>query len=94
MAPSRWRGVITLIPKEDSDTLANWRPITLNGKDLQIDQTPLKTVLSRGKSVCKDNKLREFYFKLLHRIEVTKKELLVKCPRREMNEFIISTHFQ
>ena len=72
MAHSRWRDAITLTPKEGSDTLANWHPITLNGKDLQIDQTPLKTVFSRGKSVCKDNKLGEFYFKLLHRIEVTK----------------------
>ena len=31
MAPSQWRGIITLIPKEDSDlsSLANWRLITL-----------------------------------------------------------------
>ena len=72
MAHSRWRDAITLTPKEGSDTLANWHPITLNGKDLQIDQTPLKTVFSRGKSACKDKKLGEFYFKLLHRIEVTK----------------------
>ena len=38
MAPSQRRGVITLIPKEDSDlsTLANWRPITLLNIDYKI----------------------------------------------------------
>ena len=38
MAPSQRRGVITLIPKEDSDlsTLANWRPITLLNVDYKI----------------------------------------------------------
>ena len=30
---------------------------------------------SRVKNICRDNKLREFYFKLLHRIVVTKREL-------------------
>ena len=38
MAPSQRRGVITLIPKEDSDlsSLANWRPITLLNADYKI----------------------------------------------------------
>ena len=38
MSPSQRRGVITLIPKEDSDlsTLANWRPITLLDLDFKI----------------------------------------------------------
>ena len=38
MAPSQGRGVITLIPKEDSDlsSLANWRPITLLKVDYKI----------------------------------------------------------
>lgn len=38
MAPSQRRGVITLIPKEDSDlsSLANWRPITLLNVDYKI----------------------------------------------------------
>ena len=37
MSPSQRRGVITLIPKEDSDpTLANWRPITLLNLDYKI----------------------------------------------------------
>ena len=38
MAPSQRRGVITLIPKEDSDlsSLANWRPITLLNIDYKI----------------------------------------------------------
>ena len=30
---------------------------------------------SRVKNICRDNKLREFHFKLLHRIVVTKREL-------------------
>ena len=38
MSLSQRRGVITLIPKEDSDlsTLANWRPITLLNLDYKI----------------------------------------------------------
>ena len=38
MAPSQRRGVITLIPKEDShlSSLANWRPITLLNVDYKI----------------------------------------------------------
>ena len=38
MTPSQRRGVITLIPKEDSDlsSLANWRPITLLNVDYKI----------------------------------------------------------
>ena len=38
MAPSQRRGVITLIPKEDSDlsSLANWHPITLLNIDYKI----------------------------------------------------------
>ena len=51
------------------------------------------------KNVCKDNKLREFYFKLLHRIVVTKKELFLfgkaedtKCPYCGMNDSIIHTY--
>jgi len=44
-------------------------------RDLQMYRTPLKPFFSRVKSVCKDKKLREFYFKLLHRIVVTKTEL-------------------
>lgn len=50
------------------------------------------------KSLCKDNKLREFYFKLLYRLEVTKKELFLfggaedtKCPYCEMSDSIIHT---
>ena len=46
----------------------------------------------------KINKLGEIYFKLLHRIAVTKKELFLfgkaedtKCPYCEMNDSIIHT---
>ena len=38
--------------------------------DLNLD-----TFFNRVKNVCKNNKLTEFHFKLLHRILVTKKEL-------------------
>ena len=67
-------------------------------RDLQIDQSSLKHFFSRVKNVCKDNNLREFYFKLLHRIVVTKEELVlfgiaedIKCPYCEMNDSIIHT---
>ena len=81
--------------------LINKEPIELKAnskweRDLQTDQTSLKTLFTRVKSVCKDNKLREF--KLLHRIVVTKKELFLfgkaedtKCPYCEMNDSIIHT---
>ena len=38
IAPSQRRGIITLVPKEDSDlsSLANWRPITLLNVDYKI----------------------------------------------------------
>ena len=42
-------------------------------RDLQIDETILETSFTRVKSICSDNKLKEFYFKLLHRTVVTKK---------------------
>ena len=83
--------------------LINKEPIELKAnskweRDLQIDQTSLKTFFTRVKSVCKDNKLREFYFKLLHRIVVTKKDLFLfgkaeetKCPYCGINYSIIHT---
>jgi len=45
MAPSQRRGLITLVPKEDSDlsTLANWRPITL----LNIDYKTASNVITK-----------------------------------------------
>ena len=43
--------------------------------DLQAVDLNLDTFFNRVKKVCKDNKLKEFYFKLLHRIVATKKEL-------------------
>ena len=62
-----------LINKEHTEIKSNakW------ARDLQIDETSLKPFFSRIKNVYKDNKLREFYFKLLHRIVVTKKELFL-----------------
>ena len=53
---------------------------------------------SRVKNICRDNKLREFYFKLLHRIVVTKRELFTYgiaenalCPYCRQNDSIIHT---
>ena len=50
------------------------------------------------KTICKDNKLREFYFKLLHRTIVTKKELFLYGKEDnmlytfcQMNDSIIHT---
>ena len=80
-----------LMNKEPDELKANskW------GRDLQIDQTSLKTLFSLLKCVCKDNKLRELYFKLLHRIL---EELFLfgkaedtRCPYCEMNDSIIHT---
>ena len=44
-------------------------------RDVQAVDLNLDTFFNRVKNVCKDNKLKEFYFKLLHRIVETKKEL-------------------
>ena len=67
-------------------------------RDLQVGQASLQPFFSRVRNVCRDNKLREFYFKLLHRIAVTKKELFLfgvaedaKCPYCELNDSIIHT---
>ena len=67
-------------------------------RDLQVGQASLQPFFSRVRNVCRDNKLREFYFKLLHRIVVTKKELFLfgvaedaKCPYCELNDSIIHT---
>ena len=84
--------------------LINKEPIELKAnnskweRDLQIDQTSLETSFGHVKSAWKDNKLREFYFKLPHRIVVSKKELFLfgkaedtKCPYCEKNDSIIHT---
>jgi len=85
-----------LIKKEPIKLKANskWE------RELQTDQTSLKPIFSGVKSVCNDNKLREFYFKLLHRMVVTKKEFFLsgkaedtKCPYCEINDSIINSHF-
>ena len=87
--------------------LINKDPIELKAnskweRDLQIDQTSMKALFSCVKSVCKDNKLREFYFKLLHRIVVTKKESflfgkaetpsvrIVLHGKLSINEFVVN----
>ena len=44
-------------------------------RDLLPDTVRIDSYFSRVKYISKENKLREFYFKLLHRIVVTKREL-------------------
>ena len=46
-------------------------------RDLLVDHIPLESCFGDIKTICKDNKLREFYFKFLHRTIVTKKELFL-----------------
>ena len=57
-----------------------------------------KRYFSRVENICRDNKVREFYFKLLHRIVVSKRELFtygiakhVLCPYCKQNDSIIHT---
>ena len=45
------------------------------GQDLQLDHIPFESYFGDIKGICKDNKLRDFYFRFLHRTIVTKKEL-------------------
>ena len=44
-------------------------------RDLQTSDIEFSVYFKNLKGICKENKLREFYFKFLHRIIVTKKEL-------------------
>ena len=67
-------------------------------RDLQLDHVPLESYFRDMKTICKDNKRGEFYFKLLHRTIVTKKELShygkennMLCRYCEMNDSIIHT---
>jgi len=46
-------------------------------RDLQMDETILETSFTCVKSICSDNKLKDFYFKVLHRTVVKKKELFI-----------------
>ena len=51
-------------------------------RDLQINNIELNGYFKNLKSICKENNLREFYFKFLHRIIVTRKELcfyVIEC---------------
>ena len=60
-----------LISKDQPEINANmkWE------RDLLPEITLVRHHFSRVKNIDRDNKLREFYFKLLHRIVVTKREL-------------------
>ena len=44
-------------------------------RDLQLNDIELTGCFKNSKNICKENNLREFYFKFLHRIIVTRKEL-------------------
>ena len=68
--------------------------LTWNGKETSYQ----KKYFSCVKSICRDNELREFYFKLLHRIVITKRELFMYviaenaiCPYCKQNDSIIHT---
>ena len=63
-----------------------------------MDHIPLVSYFGDIKTICKDNKLRELYFKFLHRTIVTKKELFLYgqennmlCSFCQMNDSIIHT---
>ena len=65
-------------------------------RDLLPEKILAKRYFSRVENICRDNKVREFYFKLLHRIVVSKRELLtygiakhVLCPYCKQNDSII-----
>ena len=60
-----------LISKDQHEINANmkWE------RDLLPETILARHHFSRVTNICRDNKLREFYFKLLHRIVVTKREL-------------------
>ena len=59
-------------------------------RDLQIDETILETSFTRVKGICSDNKLKEFYFKLLHRT-VVKKRIVHLWYRGQLAVFILWT---
>ena len=44
-------------------------------KDLSLDEDTWKKIFTSLKTVCRETKLKEFQYKLIHRIVVTKKEL-------------------
>ena len=78
--------------KHETKASSKWK------RDLQIDETILETSFTRVKSICSDNKLKEFYFKLLHRTVVTKKQLFIYgvednslCSYWGQNDSIIHT---
>ena len=54
-------------------------------RDLLPEKILAKQYFSRVKNICRDNKLRRFYFKLLHSIVVEKRELFTygkkKCRK-------------
>jgi len=56
---------------------------------MQLDGETWKKIFTSLKNICKETKLKEFQFKCIHRIVVTKKELLIidTESKRMMNAF-------
>ena len=48
-------------------------------RDLQLDPIPLESYFGDIKSICKDDKLREFYFKFLHIERERERERELDC---------------
>ena len=53
-------------------------------RDLSLDEGTWEKIFTSLKTVCRETKLKEFQYKLIHRIVVTKKEL-----RKMMNVYIV-----
>ena len=63
-------------------------------RDLQVDHIPLESYFGDIKTICEDNKLREFCFKFLHRIIVTKKRTVSLWTRKQYAmQFLPSERF-
>ena len=55
--------------KAQATGLMNW------DRDFGPSALPWNQIFNRARVICKENQLREFYFKLIHCIVITKKEL-------------------
>ena len=56
----------------------NWNSIT------RPDENAWKKIFTSLKSICKETKLKEFQFKLIHRIVVTKKDCFIDMVLKRM----------
>ena len=60
-------------------------------KDLSLDEDTWEKIFTSLKTICRETKLKEFQYKLIHWIVVTKKELLITDMelRKMMNAYIV-----